>query len=153
MLDIILIVVGRIKDKRLASLADDYIKRLKPYVRLKIVELEAVAFSEKNQEAVKKLEADRIENFLNKQGGDRLVYLLAERGRQFNSPELSLWLKNNHPLVLVIGGSLGFSNQLYEKYPTLSLSALTFPHEMVRVILLEQIYRAVTILKHKNYHY
>jgi 23S rRNA (pseudouridine1915-N3)-methyltransferase len=153
MLDIILIAIGKIKDKRLADLANDYAKRLKPYARLKVVELEAVSFSENNKEAARKFEGEKIENFLNKQADNRLIYLLAERGERFDSPKLALWLNNKNPLILVLGGSLGFSDELYEKYPSLSLSALTFPHEMARVILLEQIYRATTILKNKNYHY
>jgi len=153
MLDIILIAIGKIKDRRLADLASDYVKRLKPYVRLKVIELEAVSFSDKNQEAAKKFEGEKIENFLSKQTDNCLVYLLAERGEQFDSPNLALWLNNKKPLILVLGGSLGFSDELYEKYPSLSLSALTFPHEIARVILLEQIYRATTILKNKNYHY
>lgn len=153
MLDIILIAIGKIKDKRLVELKNEYLKRLKPYARIKVFELEAVAFSDNNREAAKKFEGERIENFLNKQADNRLVYLLAERGKQFDSPSLALWLKNKNPLILVVGGALGFSDELYKKYPSLSLSALTFTHEMARILLLEQIYRATTILKNKNYHY
>jgi hypothetical protein len=57
------------------------------------------------------------------------------------------------PLILVLGGSLGFSDGLYNNYPSLSLSPLTFPHELARVVIMEQLYRAATILQKKNYHY
>ena len=65
MLDIILIAIGKIKDKRLVELKNEYLKRLKPYARIKVFELEAVAFSDNNREAAKKVEGERIENFLN----------------------------------------------------------------------------------------
>jgi len=152
MLDIILVTVGKIKEADYADLASQYLKRLRPYVRLRLVELPATPFSSSSQEKAKVAEGKRITDFLAGQAG-RKVYLLAERGRHFSSPELAVWLETNSPLTLVIGGALGFSPELYEKYPQLSLSPLTFPHEMARVILLEQIYRAATILKGKGYHY
>lgn len=153
MLDIILLAVGKIKDRYYSALAAEYLKRLKPYARVKMIELEASSFDERTKERAKEFDAERIENFLNKQKDNRLVYLMAERGEEHDSPNLAKWLNNKNPLILVVGGALGFSDDLYKKYPTLSLSALTFPHELARVILLEQIYRSVTILQNKSYHY
>lgn len=153
MLDIILLTVGKIKDRHYSALAVEYLKRLKPYARIKMVELEASPFDERTKDRAKEFDAERIENFLDKQKGNRLVYLMAERGEEYDSPNLAKWLNNKNPLILVVGGALGFSDDLYKKYPTLSLSALTFPHELARVVLLEQIYRAVTILQNKSYHY
>ena len=152
MLDITLLAVGKIKDKNLSALAQEYLKRLRPFARLKVVELPAVAFSSALQTKAKELEGEKIENFLEK-NPDALCYLLSERGEMFDSLTFATWLEKKSPLILVIAGSLGFSPFLVKKYPKLSLSALTFPHELARVILLEQIYRAATILQHKNYHY
>ena len=152
MLDITLVTIGKIKDKSYSTLIAEYLKRLKPYARLKIVELEAVAFSANTRDRAKDFEGERIENYLLKQK-ESVVYLLAERGEIFNSPDLAYWLERKSPLTLVVGGALGFSDFLYNKYPALSLSPLTFPHELARVVLLEQIYRATTILQKKSYHY
>jgi 23S rRNA (pseudouridine1915-N3)-methyltransferase len=133
-------------------LTNEYLKRLKPYARLKMIELEAVPFSEKMRDKAKEFEGEKIENFLNKNSG-AVVYLLAERGESFDSYKLATWLEKKSPLILVLGGALGFSDLLYKKYPCLSLSPLTFPHELARVLILEQVYRAATILQKKNYHY
>lgn len=152
MLDISLLAIGKIKDKSYANLIAEYSKRIKPYARLKIVELESISFSEKLHDKAKDFEGEKIENYLSKQK-EAVVYLLAERGESFDSIELAYWLEKKSPLVLVVGGALGFSDYLYKKYPCLSLSKLTLPHEMARVVLLEQIYRAATILQQKNYHY
>ena len=153
MLDITLLAIGKIKDKSYSVLMTEYLKRLKPYVRLKIIELEAVSFSPNMREKAKRLEGERIENFLSKYKENALVYLLAERGDMFNSIELANWLNKKSPLIFVLGGALGFSDSLYENYLSLSLSPLTFPHELARVVFLEQIYRATTILQKKSYHY
>ncbi len=152
MLDITLLTIGKIKDKSYSTLSAEYLKRLKPYARVKIIELESVSFSEKMRIKAKDFEGEKIENFLSKQK-EAIVYLLAERGDVFDSMEFAHWLEKKSPLILVIGGALGFSDFLYQKYPSLSLSLLTFPHELARVIILEQIYRATTILQQKNYHY
>lgn len=152
MIDITLVAVGKIKDKSFANLIGEYSKRIKPYARLKIVELEATSFSEKLQAKAKVFEGEKIENYLKKQN-DAVVYLLAERGESYDSIKLAHWLEKKSPLILILAGALGFSDDLYNKYPSLSLSPLTFPHELARVVLLEQVYRAATILQQKNYHY
>lgn len=152
MIDITLLAVGKIKDKSYLALVDDYLKRIKPYARIKVVELEAVPFSEKLRVKAKEFEGEKIENFLSKQK-EALVYLLAERGKLFSSVELAHWFEKKSPLILVLGGALGFSDFLYKKYPSLSLSPLTFPHELARVVIIEQLYRSATILQKKNYHY
>lgn len=152
MLDITLLTIGKVKEKAYSSLIAEYEKRLKPYARLKIIELEAASFSENTKERAKEFDGEKIENFLNKHD-EAAVYLMAERGKTFDSPELAAFLERKSPIVLVIAGALGFSDFLYEKYSAISLSPLTFPHELARVVLIEQIYRATTILQKKNYHY
>ncbi len=157
MLDITLVVVGKIKDKEIASLAKDYIKRLGVFVKLKIIEVEAVSFSDNNKEAAKYLEAERLIKVIEKEEANArgaVTYLLAERGHlPKSSPDLASWLNSHSPLILVLGGALGFSDDLYNSYRQISLSPLTFTHEMARLIFLEQLYRSALINSGKKYHY
>jgi len=132
---------------------EEYLKRLGPYVKLKIEELKSEPFTKATQVKVKKVEAAKIKAYLQKKSS-ALVFLLSEEGEEMDSYVLAETLKNiNQPLIFVIGGSLGIDRELFEIYPKLSLSKLTFPHELARIILLEQLYRAVTIIKQKDYHY
>jgi len=152
MLNITLVTVGKIKEAYLSEAAASYIKRIKPYGRLNILELKAEAFSDATKDKAKKIEAARIEAVLdNKQ--EAQIYLMSERGALFNSLDFAATITQRQEIVLVIAGSLGFAKELENKYPQISLSPLTFPHELARVILLEQIYRAATIINNKAYHY
>lgn len=151
MLDITLVTIGKIKDKNYQAAAAEYVKRLKPYAKLKVIELLAAPFSLQSRERSKEIEGKRIEDCLSSRSGR--VFLLAERGKVFASGDFAAFLEKSQPLTLVLGGALGFSSELYKKYPSLSLSLLTFPHELARVVFLEQLYRAVTILNKKDYHY
>lgn len=152
MLNITLVAIGKIKDAYLNGAALEYIKRIKPYGRLTITELKAEPFSVTTKDKAKKLEAERIEAVLERKS-EAEVYLLSEHGVLFNSPNFAAKLNTTKELVLVIAGSLGFAKELEVKYPKISLSPLTFPHELARVVLLEQIYRAATIINNKEYHY
>lgn len=151
MLNITLITVGKIKENSLNELALEYLKRIKPYGRLVVEELKAEPFSNSTKDKAKKLEGERIEAAIARKNGAE-VYLLAEHGVLFNSLDFAAKIKDRE-LVLVIAGSLGFAKELELKYPKISLSPLTFPHELARVVLLEQIYRAATIINNKEYHY
>ncbi len=153
MLNIEIVYLARL-DKNWKSLKEHYLKMLKPYVSLKFNNLKAQSFDDKNKEKAIKIESDRIDKYLKKRNLSS-IYLLSEQGKIFNSKQLSdfFYAFNSKNLVLVIGGPLGFSSDLKNKYSLLSLSALTFPHQMTQIILLEQIYRAIMIKKNKNYHY
>lgn len=156
MLDITLIAIGKLKEPYFQAAFLEYAKRLRPYARLKIVELSAAPFSKNNQEKAKEIEGKRISDYLeknSKNGQPKNVYLLAERGQSFTSPSLAAWLNKNSALTLIMAGALGFSSELYKRYPQISLSPLTFPHELARVVLIEQLYRAATLMNHKDYHY
>ncbi len=156
MLDITLIAVGKIKEAFWRDAFVEYDKRLKPYARLKVIELAPEPFSKSGKEKAKEIEGKRIMDYLEKQShesGAVSAYLLAERGRTFDSPALAGWLEKNSPMTLIVGGALGFSDELYRRYPQISLSPLTFPHELARVVLIEQLYRAAAILNGKEYHY
>lgn len=157
MLNITIIAISKLKADYLSLSQDVYLKRLFPYVALKIEEIKAESFSDNNQEKSKKIEAEKIESKLSKilakEEGVK-VFLLREGGRLMNSPDFSKYLNSlNGKIVFVLAGALGFSKDLEKKYSAISLSPLTFTHEMARIILLEQVFRAVCIDKGKNYHY
>ena len=98
----------------------------------------------------KEKEADKLLNLVSAQ--DRLV-VMTERGKTYDSIAFSHWLAKEAfgTLVLFIGGPEGVSDRL-KSYPAISLSKMTFPHEVARLLLLEQLYRAKTILKNGSYH-
>ena len=154
MIKITLIAVGTLKNKALQSLADDYIKRLRPYARFELIETKAVSFGRSDKDKAKKLEKDGLEKVLHRFPTDS-IYLLAEQGHLYDSIAWADFMdsRDASDLVLVVGGALGWDKELLKKYPCLSLSSLTFPHELARVVLLEQIYRGLLIKMNKEYHY
>lgn len=155
MFSIIVLAVGKIKDKNYKNLAEEYLKRLSPYAKIKVEELPAESFNgEAEKIKAKKVEGERILKFLDKHESAE-KFLLDEHGQELTSVDWARRLeKNNNPMVIVIGGALGHSEEVLDKIKNkLSLSKMTFPHEMARVILLEQIYRAATIIRGKEYHY
>ena len=152
MFDVEIISIGKVKKEYFNDAIREYLKRLKPYARVKFTDLKAKSFNESNKNAIREIESKKIIKSLEKYNKNE-VFLLHERGKVFDSLEFAGFIDKNQKIVFVIGGSLGFSEELLSKYKQVSLSNLTFLHEMVRVILLEQIYRAITILKAKNYHH
>jgi 23S rRNA (pseudouridine1915-N3)-methyltransferase len=152
MLNITIITIGKVKEAYWKEAILEYQKRLQPYARLKIEELKAEPFSESTKEKAKKTESDNIELYLNKKKTAE-IYLLSEHGELFDSPAFAKKMESNQEIVLVIAGTQGFTKDLVNKYPKISLSPLTFPHELARVVLLEQLYRAATIINKKDYHY
>ncbi len=153
MLDLTLITVGKIKNGAFKAAADDYLKRIKPFARLEIIEVRPEPFDDGNKEKAKREEAFRIQEIILRKKGAQ-VYLLAEEGHDWDSVSLAKHLeKVNGPIVLIIAGALGWPEELRQKYPRISLSHLTMPHELARVVLLEQLYRAALILAGKEYHY
>jgi 23S rRNA (pseudouridine1915-N3)-methyltransferase len=151
MMEIIIIAIGKIKNEFFAGAIAEYLLRLKPYASVKILELTPESFSESNHAAAKKAEGERILKNLEKYAGAEIL-LLHERGREIGSIKFSEKVANGK-IVFVIAGALGFSEEVLQKYQQVSLSQMTFPHELARLILLEQIYRAATIIKGKTYHY
>lgn len=153
MLDIVLLTIGKIKESYYSEAASEYLKRLKPYARICLEELKAESFSESNRTAAKRIEGERIKNFLERYHGAD-IWLLDEAGQEFDSLLFSAKLdKLPGKIVFVLAGSLGWDKELFEGYKRFSLSKLTFPHELARVVLLEQLYRAATIISGKTYHY
>jgi len=156
MLNIKIIALGKLKESYWEEAENEYFKRLKPYAKIELVELSEEPFREgDDREKIKSLEAAKIQKIL-PEGG--LVIALHETGKEFTSPQFAKFLEDNstrgETMTFVIGGPLGLHESVLKiAMQQLSLSQLTFPHQMVRTILLEQIYRGVTIQKGKQYHY
>ena len=154
MFDITILAVGKIKEKHFAEGINEYTKRLKPYVNLKVVELVPVGFSDANREKAKTEEGKKIVNYLEK-NKEKYIIILDEHGLDFTSLQFSKHLQElNKPIIFVIGGALGLSKEVLDCADyTMALSQFTFPHELARLVLAEQIYRAATIANNKTYHY
>jgi len=156
MLNIKIIALGKIKESYWKEAESEYQKRLKPYAKIELVEIPEEPFRDSDdREKIKLKEADKIQKNL-PEGG--LIVALHEAGKQFSSHQFASFLEEHstrgETVTLIIGGPLGLHQSILQLAEVqLSLSQLTFPHQMVRTILLEQIYRAVTIQKGKQYHY
>lgn len=147
-----IITVGNIKEKYLKEAIEEYKKRLSKYTELEIIEVKDEGILPKSQAMEK--ERERIEKHLS--GKEYLITLEIE-GKELTSPELSKKIEEilivNSNITFVIGGSYGISEILKKKASFhLSFSKLTFPHQLFRVLLLEQIYRAFKIINNESYH-
>ena len=151
---ITVICVGKLKEKATRQLVDEYAKRLQGYTKLEIVEV-ADETNQMEDAKVKLLEGERIIKAIKK---DSYVVLLDLKGREFDSEGLAEKISqintyHSSNITFIIGGSLGVSEQVKQKADLLwKLSNLTFPHNLVRILLLEQIYRSFKILNHEPYH-
>lgn len=156
MLSCTIIAVGSLRNESCRALVAEYSKRLTPYARLELIEVPASAFRhESDREKAQLTEASKISAQLNRFAGAS-KFLLDERGKQYTSVEFATLLKEQSvSYVFILGGALGFHSSLRERpdLQLISLSNLTLPHELARVLLLEQLYRAVTIQNNKIYHY
>lgn len=151
------IFTGKTTGKLFQEAIADYSKRLTHYVPFTIEELPDLKNTKSlNEEQQKEREADML--FEKLQQGDVLV-LLDEKGKEFTSREFSAYLEQklqtvNKRLVFLIGGPYGFSQRVYDAaHGKISLSKMTFSHQMVRLFLVEQIYRSFTIIKGEPYHH
>ncbi|MBI9055660.1 MAG: 23S rRNA (pseudouridine(1915)-N(3))-methyltransferase RlmH [Bacteroidales bacterium] len=152
-----LILIGKTDSKYLNEGNAEYQKRLKHYIPTDIIVIPDIKNSKNLSELEqKKKEGDLILNQIKE--GD-LVILLDENGKQFSSVEFSRFIEKQtisglKNLVFVVGGPYGFSDEVYKKASSnISLSRMTFSHQMVRLIFLEQLYRAMTIIKGEPYHH
>lgn len=155
MWNITIVAIGKVKEAYFQDAIAEYAKRLGPYVKLSVHELKSEPFhGDGDKLKAKKAEGERLSAFLEKRPESHVI-ILEERGKKYSSPSFARHLeKISQPIIFVIGGSLGVDERITEQYNgSLSLSDMTFPHEMARLILIEQIYRAVTIVKEKEYHH
>ena len=156
---ITIICVGKIKEKYLTMAIDEYSKRLSRYCKLDVIEVTDEKTEENASEAlndiVKRKEGERI---LKQVKEDSYVITLEIAGKMLASPELashisSLGVSGRGHITFIIGGSLGLSEAVSKRADyKLSFSKMTFPHQLMRVILLEQIYRSYRIMNHEPYH-
>ena len=149
-----LIVVGKTKNKELNSLIENYIKRINFFNKFKIIEVNSSKTKKNNANDIKKIEE---ENILKKIEHNDILFLLDEKGKNYDSREFARFLKikfhENKKIVFAIGGAFGFSENLYSKSAGLiSLSKMTFSHQIIRLFFSEQLYRAFTILNNHPYH-
>lgn len=158
-MNITIVSVGKLKEKYLKMGIEEYTKRLGAYTKIDIVEVAdekaPESLSEADMEIVKKKEADRI---LAKIGADAHVVALAIEGKQMTSEELaanieSLMTYGKSKIVFVIGGSLGLHDDVIKRADELlSFSKMTFPHQLMKLVLVEQVYRAFRIMRNEPYH-
>ncbi|MBO0587534.1 23S rRNA (pseudouridine(1915)-N(3))-methyltransferase RlmH [Sporosarcina sp. E16_8] len=158
-MNITIVTVGKLKEKYLKMGIDEFTKRLGSYAKVNVVEVPdekaPESLSDADMEIVKKKEAERI---LAKIGSDTYVIALAIEGKMKTSEELaadleSLMTYGRSKVAFVIGGSLGLHDSVIKRADELlSFSKMTFPHQMMKLILLEQVYRAFRIMKNEPYH-
>ncbi len=158
MIDLTLICVGRNKEKYFRDAASEYIKRLSPYCRVSVIEIPEVRLSaspaEKEIQSALSEEAEGIKKFINR---EQFLVSLCVEGKKFSSSGFSdvirkALLSGKSRLVFVIGGSFGLAEEIKTISDLrLSISDMTFPHHLVRVMILEQIYRSFSILNGTKY--
>ena len=157
--NITIVTIGKLKEKYLIQGINEYLKRLTAYAKIDIIELADEKapenLSESEMEQVKQKEGERI---LSKVSDDTHVIALAIEGKMKSSEQLAADLENlatygKSKVAFVIGGSLGLSKDVMKRANgTLSFSKMTFPHQLMRLILVEQVYRAFRIIRNEPYH-
>jgi len=152
-----LVCIGKTGKDFLVAGEKEYLDRLKHYVQVERVEIPDIKNAKKlTFQQVKDLEGKEI---LSKVSSADRVFLLDERGKNYSSVTFSQFIQNQFnqggkSIVFVIGGAYGFSEEVYSRANgKISLSEMTFSHQMIRMIFFEQVYRAMTILNNEPYHH
>lgn len=158
-MNIKIIAVGKLKEKYLKQGIAEYVKRLGSYCKLEIIEVNDEKapenLSDKEMELIKEKEGERI---LAKVSDQSYVFALAINGKQYESIAFSdqinqLGIQGKSNITFIIGGSLGLSNQVLKRADQeISFGKLTFPHQLMRLVLVEQVYRAFRIMNGHAYH-
>jgi 23S rRNA (pseudouridine1915-N3)-methyltransferase len=145
---------GKTRNSDLRNLQDYYLRRINQIENCEIIETKDVkGISEKDGDRIKKLEAERLEKHFK----DDYIICLFHKGKEMSSEELARFLErvsagSARAVTFVVGGFLGLAERVLERADThLSLSKMTFSHELSRVMVLEQIYRSLTIARGKQY--
>jgi 23S rRNA (pseudouridine1915-N3)-methyltransferase len=144
-----IISVGKLKEKYLLEALNEYVKRISKYTKIELIEL-----PDYNYDEVKTINEEG-KNILSKINEKDYVVTLNIKGKKLNSIELAKFIDTNlsNNLVFVIGGSYGLSEDVQKRSNySLSFSDLTFPHQLFRILLLEQIYRSFKINNNEAYH-
>lgn len=150
-----LIWIGKTENGYLKQGIDEYLGRLKHYLKVEVVEIPALKQGRMNPEQQKKVEGELL---LRAFGNDHVI-LLDEKGKQVTSEGMAqmiqqFQLRSLKAVAFVIGGPFGFSKEVYGRANgQLGLSKMTFSHQMIRLLFTEQVYRAMTIIKGEKYHH
>src|ERR1017187_7857783 len=150
---ILLICTGKTSEKYVAEGMKLYLERIKHYCKFDLIEIES---GKGNEIQIRKKETESI---LKRVGEKDFLILLDEKGKEINSIGFADVIRHHQNistknLVFVIGGAYGFSEEVYKRSNLkIALSKMTFPHQLVRVIFIEQLYRAMTILKGEKYNH
>lgn len=158
-MNIKIICVGRLKEKYLKMAQDEYLKRLGPYAKVEVIEIKDEDIKENFSESEVELAKEREgEGILSKIKDRDLVFTMEIEGKQRSSEEFANEIENlmiygNSDIAFIIGGSCGISKEVMKRSDRkISFSKMTFPHQIIRINLLEQIYRAFKIIKNEPYH-
>jgi len=149
-----IVAFGHFKNNNLKPIYQEYEKRVKRYLKIELIELKEIPIRKsQNIKTVLLQEEKLLLDFLKK---EQTVYLLSEHGKEFSSmkfkEKIYSHINNSQKITFVLGSAHGFTESMLKKYPKISLSEMTFPHLLARVMLIEQIYRAVTINHNIKYH-
>ena len=159
MININFIVLGKLKEKYMKEFSAEYEKRLSGYCKLTVTELEPVKLSDNpSEQEIKNALAKETQMIKAKIPKNSFVFLMCIEGKQMSSEELSKKLedialtgKNN--ITFIIGSSFGLSDEIKQMSDyKFSMSKMTFPHKLARIMLIEQVYRALSITNNAKYH-
>ncbi|NJK85944.1 MAG: 23S rRNA (pseudouridine(1915)-N(3))-methyltransferase RlmH [Bacteroidales bacterium] len=153
---IVLINTGKTTENHIKEGLDVYFKRLSHYFPLEIIDIPEVKTKQPGAEKQKEMEGELLLKYIPKYD---YVIVLDEKGMEYSSEEFAghlqkLMNRGIKSLAFITGGAYGFSKEVYAKaHERISLSRMTFPHQLVRLIFIEQLYRAATILNNEPYHH
>ena len=150
-----IIAFGFFKNDNLKPIYENYQKRIKRYYKIELIELKEIPLKKnQNVQNILKKEAEILEQIIKKTKG--VTYLLSEWGKEYETIKFKeIFFKHIHssePITFILGSAHGFDKNFLKKHKSISLSKMTFPHLIARVMLIEQIYRAVTLEKNIDYH-
>ena len=161
MLNIKIICVGKIKEISLRELINEYVKRLSKYTKLEIIELDDEKIpqnaSSTIEEQIINVESNKIIEKLSKYPNSK-IFILDLKGKEYSSEQFAQKINQtqtygNSTIIFIIGGSLGISQELLNiSKDKICFSKMTFPHQLIRLFLIEQIYRSFKILNNETYH-
>jgi len=150
-----LLVVGKTSESFLAPLISDYHKRINRFVNFEIIEINKINIKKANSLEIQKKEGIKI---LEKVDKKDQMFILDEKGKSYNSIDFSKFIENrmvnsSKNIIFIIGGAYGFSEKIYSRSNSIiSLSKMTFSHQIIRLFMVEQLYRALTIINNHPYH-
>jgi len=154
---IALLQTGKTSDKHISAVAELYVNRINKYSGFEIITLPDLKNTKNMSLQEQKLKEGK--KVIQSTGIDDFVILLDENGKEIRTVEFSVWMEKifmlpKKRIVFVIGGPWGFSDEVYRRADfRMSLSKMTFPHQLVRLLFLEQLYRVFTIIKGEPYHH